>query len=167
METPPEPNLNTSMQAEPTFRVFGFRVGEMQLGIRVELVREVVALGSSGPASGLQLTQIPGVESPIRGVVMLRRQAVAIVDLAAFFDVRSDRPSDFRPRVLVVNHEGDAVGLLADEVLGIDAWPDGTDDRLDAIAPILRPYAQRARVEAGSATALLDVATLLETIAIR
>lgn len=170
MNTTPEPQPDDDPQTlavTPSFHVLGFEVGGTHFGLRVEDVREVVALGQSGPASGLELTAIPGVDLPFRGVVMLRRKTIPILDLRAFFELPSSSGSAFRPRVVVVEHGNFVVGIQCDGISGIDAWPYAAPDLTSDLPDPIRPYCELAIEHQGRLHVLLDVPTLLDSIAIR
>lgn len=162
----PEDDPQT-LAVTPSFHVLGFKVGGTHFGLRVEDVREVVALGNAGPSSGLELTVVPGVDLPFRGVLMLRRRSVPVLDLRAFFGLPSTHGSAFRPRILIVEHTPFIVGIQTDEISGIEAWAfDATDQKSNLPAP-LQPFCEHAVDLQGHLCALLDVHTLLESIAIR
>jgi purine-binding chemotaxis protein CheW len=86
------------------------------LAVAAEAVREVVLLAT--------ITSVPGVQAPVRGVVLVRGRLVAVVDLAALLGIaRASRAPSTRRRLLVLTSGDDEVGVVADETRGVIELP--------------------------------------------
>jgi purine-binding chemotaxis protein CheW len=89
-----------------------FAVGDEQYGVDIMAVREIKDWST--------VTQLPNQPDHVRGVVNLRGVIVPIIDLRCRF---GNGLTDATPMhvVIVIQVEGDTVGLLADRVLDIIA----------------------------------------------
>ncbi len=89
-----------------------FAVGDEQYGVDIMAVREIKDWST--------VTQLPNQPGHVRGVVNLRGVNVPIIDLRCRF---GNGLTDATPMhvVIVIQVEGDTVGLLADRVLDIIA----------------------------------------------
>lgn len=67
-------------------------------------------------------TALPRVKSWVRGVANVRGRLLPIIDLSRFFGSTVSAPRKQR-RVLVLDRDGLFVGLLVDEVLGMQHFP--------------------------------------------
>lgn len=67
-------------------------------------------------------TQLPGVQSWIRGLANVRGRLLPLTDLATFFGGRLEAPRRNR-RVLVVESDDIYSGLLVDGILGMQHFP--------------------------------------------
>jgi purine-binding chemotaxis protein CheW len=94
----------------PEEEYFLFRCGELRLGVRSEHVREVTRMGA--------LTPLPRAPSFILGVVGHRGQVLPLVDLLRFLQQGESRPTT-RSRLFVSEHQGQAAGFLADQIVGL------------------------------------------------
>jgi purine-binding chemotaxis protein CheW len=110
LESAPDRAVERIAQREEEF--FVFRVGELTLGVRSDLVREVTRMGL--------LTPLPRAPSFLLGVVGHRGEVVPLVDLLRFLGQGESRaPAAARSR-LFVSEQGDfVVGFLADQVVGL------------------------------------------------
>jgi purine-binding chemotaxis protein CheW len=90
--------------------VISFAVGDEQYGVNIMAVREI--------KDGSAITQLPKQPDHMRGVLNLRGVIVPIIDLRCRF---GNGLTDATPMhvVIVIQVEGDTVGLLADRVLDI------------------------------------------------
>lgn len=86
---------------------------------------------------------LPGVKPWVKGIANLRGRLLSIMDLSAFFGQELS-PLRKQRRVLVIDHQDVFVGLLVDEVLGLQHFserslmPASRDDS----DPILAPFVQ-------------------------
>ncbi|HDZ56865.1 MAG TPA: chemotaxis protein CheW [Pseudomonas xinjiangensis] len=84
-------------------------------------------------------TALPRVKSWVRGVANVRGRLLPIIDLSRFFGATVSTPRKQR-RVLVLDRDELFVGLLVDEVLGMQHFPVNTfsieaPDTVDAFKP--------------------------------
>jgi chemotaxis signal transduction protein len=120
------------------------RLGGEHYALRVEDVLEVAEYGEAAA--------VPGAPATVLGVRNLRGSVLAVVDLAAIFDVaRTGSPQ----RVVVVEHRGRRCGLAVEEVLGVDSLPDARED-------VDSPHLSGAVLVDGALVGLVDVGTVLD-----
>lgn len=98
--------LNIHSQAEETQLVV-FKIGDEEFGVNIHQVREIVRL--------VPITPIPRAPGFIEGVVNLRGQILAVIDLAKKLDLVSQSRSE-KTRIVVVEVEDNTVGMIVDEV---------------------------------------------------
>ncbi|WP_260957474.1 chemotaxis protein CheW [Pseudomonas citri] len=98
----------------------GFRLGEHWYVAPMGEVSEVL--------HEPRYTPLPGVKAWVRGVANLRGRLLPLMDLCAFFGHELS-PVRKQRRVLVVDHDEVFTGLLVDEVLGLQHFP---QDSLEA-----------------------------------
>ncbi|WP_296186365.1 chemotaxis protein CheW [Pseudomonas sp. UBA1879] len=85
---------------------------------------------------------MPGVKPWVRGIANLRGRLLPIIDLQAFFG-HEQSPLRKQRRVLVIDHQDVFVGLLVDEVLGMQHFserslmPESADDSGPDMAPYI------------------------------
>ncbi len=84
-----------------------FKIGKEEFGVPINQVREIVRW--------VPVTPVPRVPDFIEGVVNLRGQILAVIDLAKRLTLGSNPRSD-RTRIIVVEVEGNTVGMIVDEV---------------------------------------------------
>jgi purine-binding chemotaxis protein CheW len=89
-----------------------FAVGDEQYGVNIMAVREIKDWSA--------ITQLPNQPDYMRGVLNLRGVIVPIIDLRCRF---GNGPTDATPMhvIIVIQIDGETVGLLADRVLDIIA----------------------------------------------
>ena len=92
---------------EEEIQLVVFKLGEEELGVNIHQVREIVRL--------VPITPIPRAPEFIEGVVNLRGQVLAVMDLAKRLDIPS-KPRSEKTRIVVVELEDNAVGMIVDEV---------------------------------------------------
>lgn len=104
------PDRQTAAAARPDEEYFVFRCGEHTLGVRSQHVREVTRMGS--------LTPLPRSPSFLLGVVGHRGVVVPLIDLLRFLGQGESRPTS-RSRLFISESNGQVVGFLADQVVGL------------------------------------------------
>ncbi len=85
------------------------------------------------------LTKVPGARAWLRGVANLRGTLVPVADLQGFLGRRSSFSK--RQRVLVINQDGHYVGVIVDDVLGLQHFD--AQQQLDegfAVEESVRPF---------------------------
>ena len=98
--------------AAATSEYISFAVGDEQYGVNIMAVREIKDWSA--------ITQLPNQPAYMRGVLNLRGVIVPIIDLRCRF---GHGPTDATPMhvIIVIQIDGETVGLLADRVLDIIA----------------------------------------------
>jgi purine-binding chemotaxis protein CheW len=95
------------MAAPQTLRLIAFRVGPETFVIDIMAVRQIVMYGGS--------TSLPTAPSFIEGVIVVRNEAIPIVDLRRrFHPGGNDRPAE--SYVLITHTAAGVIGLKVDEV---------------------------------------------------
>ncbi len=84
-----------------------FKIGSEEFGVPISQVREIVRL--------VQITPVPRAPSFIEGVVNLRGQILAVIDLAKKLNLKSN-PRSEKTRIIVVEVDDNTVGMIVDEV---------------------------------------------------
>ena len=96
---------DTSKQKE--LQLVIFKVGEEEFGVEISQVREIVRF--------IHITPVPRALSFVEGVVNLRGQILAVIDLARRLNLKANPRSD-KTRIVVVEIEGSTIGMIVDEV---------------------------------------------------
>ena len=107
-----------------------FRLGREELGARIEQVKEIIEM--------TYITRMPKAPSFIEGVINLRGEVVAVIDLARRFDIPASERGE-ETRIVVVDVDNNIVGMIVDsvpEVLkisaeNIDPTPTLIESRID------------------------------------
>lgn len=142
--------------------VLRFSVGGREFAVPTEYVREIVA--------DLKVTLVPGAPKHIRGVGMLRRQVVGVLDLNQWLDPVAEVGVEGTSRVVIVEAGVYLTGIEVSEVTGLDQWPAQVLDRSrmpETVNTRTRRYAAGIRVDDERAVVLLDVPRLLEDAAVQ
>lgn len=111
-----------------------FRVGDLYLGVDVLDVQEVLY--------HQEITEVPGSHETVSGLINLRGQVAAALDLRVRFKLPR-REDGGQPVHVVVRSNGEAVSLLVDEIIDV------TDVQLDDFeeAPDTVPAATRELIK--------------------
>lgn len=89
------------------FQLVVFTIGDEEFGVDISQVREIVRL--------LQITYLPKAPAFIEGVVNLRGQVVAVIDLAKRLGIVS-RERGETTRIVIVEFGDNTVGMIVDSV---------------------------------------------------
>lgn len=84
-----------------------FVLGQEECGIEIRHITEIIGLQN--------ITDVPDMPSYIRGVINLRGKIIPVMDVRLRFGV-AERAYDDRTCIIVVNVEGQAMGLIVDRV---------------------------------------------------
>lgn len=87
-----------------------FRVGQLLLGLRIDLVQEI--------NRHVDITPVPHAPESIQGCINLRGEVVTVVNLGPLLGL-PDGPDIKQARNVIVHHEDQLVGLLVEEVSDI------------------------------------------------
>ncbi len=161
-------NSPGAQQAEEV-AVLCFRVGGDIFGLEASFVREII--GTSA------LTPLPGAPSHIRGIAVLRRQVVGVLDLGKFLGLESSSSEaqtasvqGLKSRTVIVEIGKYLAGINVDQVDGLEKWPRTTVDSVDfsgAIGKKTQRYMSLVHQEGDDLKVLLDLNKLLDDAAIR
>lgn len=91
-------------------QVVVFKIAEEEFGVEINQVKEIVRL--------LPITPVPKAPVFIKGVVNLRGQILAVIDLAKRLDLKAN-PYSEKTRIVVLELEESAVGMIVDEVVEV------------------------------------------------
>lgn len=144
---------------EKTRPVVCFRIGDDHFALPADLVREI--LGQAKP------TALPGAPSYIEGILIVRRQVVALLSLRRFLELDDQ---GIASRVLIVESAHFTVGILVDEVIGLNDWPESALDpqRLPENAHHqLRRFARGAHAFGEDHFLFLNIEALLDAAAVQ
>ncbi|GGK02901.1 chemotaxis protein CheW [Pseudomonas matsuisoli] len=125
-------NLPAQQESVRTWSGIGFRLGGLLLVAPMGEVGEI--LHEPG------LTALPGVKPWVKGVANVRGRLLPVLDLCGYFGIDSNNPLKQR-RVLVVERGEVFVGLIVDEVFGMQHFPiTDYSEHVQSIAPEFRPF---------------------------
>lgn len=85
-----------------------FRLGDEEFGVEINQVREIVRM--------MEITRIPEAPGFMEGVINLRGQVIAVIDLARQFNLEQVTEASKTARIIVVEVRDITVGMLVDEV---------------------------------------------------
>lgn len=92
----------------PEVQLVVFRLRDEEFGLNILDVREIVRM--------MHITHIPEAPGFIEGIINLRGQVIAVVDLAKQFELLAQKELPKTARIVVVEVHGELVGLIVDEV---------------------------------------------------
>lgn len=149
--------------------VLSFRIGNDYFGLEAAHVREIVGTST--------LTPLPGAPAHIRGIVVLRRQVVGVLDLGLFLgldsgrdDVQSSGGVELKSRTVIVEIGKYVAGIHVDQVDGLGKWPRETvtsEELAGAVGKRTQRYLSMACYENDVLKVLLDLKKLLDDAAVR
>ena len=96
-----------SEEKKKEYQLVVFKIGDEEFGVDISQVREIVRL--------IEVTYMPRAPVFIEGVVNLRGQIVAVIDLAKRLDIPS-RPRGEATRIIVIEIGENTVGMIVDSV---------------------------------------------------
>jgi len=94
-------------QKPKEYQLVVFTIGKEEFGVDISQVREIVRL--------VQITYLPKAPVFIEGVVNLRGQVLAVIDLAKRLGLESQRRGE-NTRIIVVEVGENTVGMIVDSV---------------------------------------------------
>jgi len=121
--------------AEPTDAFFSFDVGGQEFALRLEEVREVLALPP-------EVARVPCTDEAMRGVMALRGRLLPLVNLDVLLGLGR---GDGAGRVVVTRLGGTLVGLVVERMRAIVRVP---RSQVDPVPPVLTRGDQEAQVQA-------------------
>lgn len=103
-----------------------FRIGDEEFGVEINQVREIVRL--------VQITYLPKSLPFIEGVVNLRGQIVAVIDLAKRLGISSGVRGE-QSRIVVAEAQGNTVGMIVDSVSEVVRLPYKNIEEISSLMP--------------------------------
>ena len=108
-----------------------FKIGEEEFAAPIKQIREIIRLP--------HITTMPKAPSFIEGVINLRGQVIAVVDLAKRFEL-APKEKDDKNRIIVVEMGDDLIGMIVDSVTevlrisqeDIDTTPSLIESKIEA-----------------------------------
>ena len=147
---------------EDTVTVLRFSVRDRLFAVLGETVREIT--------SDLDVTPVPGAPKHIRGVGVIRRRVVGVLNLYQWLDPVAEREDVHTHRIIIVETDPFVVGIEATDVSGIDEWPESALDQSkipETIGARTRRYALGVQLVEDDAIVLLDAPRLLQDAAVQ
>ena len=122
--------MQEDRSAGKEIQVVIFRLGREEFGARIDKVKEIIEI--------THITRMPKAPSFIEGVINLRGQVIAVIDLTKQFDLPATERGE-ETRIVVVDVDDNIVGMIVDsvpEVLrisaeNIDPTPSLIESRID------------------------------------
>jgi purine-binding chemotaxis protein CheW len=97
-----------------------FKISQQEFGVEINQVREIVRL--------VPITPVPRAPSFIEGVVSLRGQVLAVIDLAKRLNMKAS-PRSEKTRIIVIETEENTIGMIVDEVTEVLRLPQENIDQ--------------------------------------
>ena len=94
-------------EKQKEYQLVVFAIGDEEFGVDISQVREIVRL--------IAITYLPKAPDFIEGVVNLRGQVVAVIDLAKRLSIPSKQRGEMT-RIIIVEIEGLTMGMIVDSV---------------------------------------------------
>lgn len=98
---------NQSVNVDNTIQVIVFNLGEERYGIEISQIKEIILL--------TQVTHIPNVPDFVEGVLNLRGQIVAIINLRKKLG-KEPKKNDENTRIIVIEYGSSTIGMMVDSV---------------------------------------------------
>lgn len=104
----------TGFTVEREKQLVAFRVGREEFGVDVMRVEGVISM--------VEITRMPGAPEFVKGIINLRGQIIAVVDLAARLGIKEEEGAS-ATRIVVVESQDVKVGMVVDspEVINVSA----------------------------------------------
>lgn len=121
--------LPQQVEVRRTWSGIGFRVGELMLVSSLGEINEMLTIPP--------MTRVPNAKSWVRGVANIRGQLMPIIDLRGAIEgvlIEEDR----RTRVLLIQHDKLAAGLVVNEAMGLRHFFD--EERVGGIPNLPEAY---------------------------
>lgn len=96
-----------AVEKQKEYQLVIFSIGDEEFGVDISQVREIVRL--------IPITYLPKAPEFIEGVVNLRGQVVAVIDLAKRLVISAKQRGD-NTRIIIVEIEGLTMGMIVDSV---------------------------------------------------
>ncbi len=101
---------NTKRINEEIQQFIVVKFDQEQYGINIQCVQNIVRLP--------KVTRVPNAPAYIKGVINLRGDIIPVMSLRVKFDLEDDQYT-YATRIIIVKIDGNAIGLIVDEVLEV------------------------------------------------
>lgn len=98
---------NQSVNVDDTIQVIVFNLGEERYGVEISQIKEIILI--------TQVTHIPNVPDFVEGVLNLRGQIVAIINLRKKLG-KEPKKNDENTRIIVIEYGSSTIGMMVDSV---------------------------------------------------
>ena len=148
-------DTQTEKQAE-LIQLVVFQLGDEEFGVNIHKVKEIVRL--------IPITPIPRAAKFIEGVVNLRGQILAVMDLSKRLEI-SSKPRSERTRIVVIEVEENVVGMIVDEVSEVLSIPRSNIEKTPQIleSDIKQKYITSVGKLENRLLILIDLAAILSS----
>jgi purine-binding chemotaxis protein CheW len=139
VERPDHLNVETGGRPSVQLRsLLSFRVAGQLYGLPLESIREVATFVGD-------LTIVPKADEALIGLIKIRDSVLPLMSLASLMGLDAHQTVDEGTRIIVVEHEGDLIGLVVDEMEVIRRLP---QQAIDAVPAVLQRGRGDAQIEA-------------------
>jgi purine-binding chemotaxis protein CheW len=129
-----------SSQASVTLKpILSFRVSGQLYGLPLEHVREVAIMPDD-------VAVLPNGQEAVMELMPLRNGVLPLVSLASLMGLEINRSAKENARIVILEHEGDLIGLVVDEMDVIHRLPEYAIDTVPAVLQRGRGDAQIAAI---------------------
>ena len=98
---------NQIVNVDNTIQVIVFNLGEERYGVEISQVKEIIL--------PTQITRIPNVPDFVEGVLNLRGQIAAIINLRKRLG-KEPKKNDENTRIIVIEYDNSTIGMMVDSV---------------------------------------------------
>jgi len=92
-----------------------FAMANERFALNIDFLREIIL-------SDMNYTDIAGSSNDLLGLITLREELIAVIDLRSYYGFNNK--NDDKNRILITSFEGDTIGLLVDDIIDIKSVPD-------------------------------------------
>jgi purine-binding chemotaxis protein CheW len=134
-------HLNRETVHRPAVKLrslLSFRVAGQLYGLPLEAIREVATFAGD-------LTTVVNADVELVGLIEMRESVLPLMSLASLMGLESDQTFDESSRIIVVEHEGELIGLVVDKMEVIYRL---ANDAVDAVPAVLQRGRGNAQIEA-------------------
>ncbi|PHS58254.1 MAG: chemotaxis protein CheW [Sulfurimonas sp.] len=104
---------DNSEKEEDSTRFLIFAMADETFALNIDFLREIIL-------ADVQYTEIAGSPDDMLGLITLREELVAVIDLRLYYDFRSTKSE--KNRILIANIDDKTIGLLVDEIIDIKSY---------------------------------------------
>lgn len=98
---------------EDSNRFLIFAMAKEKFALSIEYLREIIL-------SDVSYTKIAGSSAELLGLITLREEIIAVIDLRSYYGFNAQMNE--KNRILIATYNGDTIGLLVDEIIDIKSF---------------------------------------------